>query len=160
MKFSHLVIINDPHNPQIDPLTEDQVWRGLVLRAEKPGLFVDWLDSCVVVERAENKMERELQFGDVRIRDHVTFHPPSRVEYHVPAQNDIPLSHLNMRIEIPEKGVLVVRFEYEDEGPDTEGTPDDFYNSFRRSAYQEADIDTIRVIRQLAAQGRLDATEQ
>jgi len=33
---------------------------------------------------------------------------------------------------------------------------DAFYNEFRRSAYQEADIDTIRIIRQLAEEGRLN----
>ncbi|MFM7524319.1 MAG: DUF1857 domain-containing protein, partial [Betaproteobacteria bacterium] len=35
-----------------------------------------------------------------------------------------------------------------------------FYNDFRREAYKEADIDTIRVIRELAQQGRLDAPLQ
>jgi hypothetical protein len=32
------------------------------------------------------------------------------------------------------------------------------YDEFRKSAYQEADIDTIRILRQLAADGRLDAS--
>lgn len=160
MKFSHLVIINDPLNPLIDPLTVEQVWRGLVLRAEKPQMFVPWLDACTITSRSDKELVRELRFGKVLIRDHVTFHPPTQVQYHVPAQNDIPLSSLSMRIEIPQEGVLVVRFEYADDSPDTEGTPEDFYNEFRRSAYQEADIDTIRLIRELAAQGRLDAAEQ
>ncbi|MDB5772412.1 MAG: hypothetical protein JWM42_2786, partial [Burkholderia sp.] len=31
-----------------------------------------------------------------------------------------------------------------------------FYNEFRRSAYQESDIDTVRTIRQMAEEGRLD----
>ena len=30
------------------------------------------------------------------------------------------------------------------------------YNDFRRSAYKETDIDSIRIIRQFAAQGLLD----
>ena len=160
MKFSHLVVINDPLNPLIDPLSEEQVWRGLVLRAEKPEMFVPWLDACTITARSENGLERELRFGDARVRDRVTFHPPLQVQYEVPPQNDIPLSSLSMRIEIPQDGVLMVRFEYEDQGPDMAGTPEAFYNEFRRSAYEEADIDTIRVIRQLAAQGRLDAAEQ
>jgi hypothetical protein len=32
------------------------------------------------------------------------------------------------------------------------------YDDFRRSAYQEADIDTVRILRELAAAGRLDAS--
>ena len=160
MKFSHLVIINDPQDPLIEPLTAEQVWHGLVLRAEKPGMFISWLDSCIVTERSDESIQRELRFGDVLIHDRVTFHPPTLVEYHVPAQNDIPVSHLSMRIESPQEGVLVVRFEYEDDTSNKEGTEAAFYDDFRRSAYQEADIDTVRMIRELAAQGRLDASEQ
>jgi hypothetical protein len=73
----------------------------------------------------------------------------------VPAQKDIPVSSLHMTIEEPQPGLLFVRFEYEDSSADVQGTTDAFYNEFRRSAYQESDIDTIRVIRQLAADGRL-----
>jgi hypothetical protein len=51
--------------------------------------------------------------------------------------------------------LLFVRFEYDDGTQEVDGTPDAFYNEFRRSAYQESDIDTIRVIRQLAADGEL-----
>ena len=32
------------------------------------------------------------------------------------------------------------------------------YDEFRRSAYQESDIDTVRIVRELAAEGRLGAT--
>jgi hypothetical protein len=32
------------------------------------------------------------------------------------------------------------------------------YNEFKKSAYQEADIDTVRILRQLAAEGKLDAS--
>ena len=40
MKFSHLVQINDSLNPLIDSLPREQLWRGLVMRAENPLLFV------------------------------------------------------------------------------------------------------------------------
>ena len=46
MQFQHLVEINDPLNPLIDTLTRDQLWRGLVMRAESPKLFIPWLDEC------------------------------------------------------------------------------------------------------------------
>lgn len=130
------------------------------MRAEKPEMFVPWLDACTILDRSGNTLKRELQFGQTFIQDEVTFHPPLHVEYRVPAQQDIPLSSLHMRIESPQQGVLLVRFEYRDESPDTEGPEENMYNDFRRSAYQEADIDTIRMIRQLAAEGRLDSTEQ
>ena len=155
MKFTHLVEINDPLNPLIEPLTRDELWRGLMLRASFPKLFVPWLDACDVAHRSVGAIDRELRYGDVIVRDHVTFLPQLQVQYRVPAQNDIPQSRLNMTIEEPQPGALFVRFEYDDDSPDVPGTTEAFYNEFRRSAYEESDIDTIRMIRQLSSEGRL-----
>jgi hypothetical protein len=156
MKFHHLIEINDPFNPLIDPLTREQLWRGLVLRAESPTLFMPHLDRCNITARTESSLSRELQYGDIVVRDHVTFNPREEVVYEVPAQGDIPASSLSMRIEEPEPEIFYVRFEYSDPTPDTAGSMDAYYNEFRRSAYYEADIDTIRIIRQLAEEGRFD----
>jgi hypothetical protein len=83
-----------------------------------------------------------------------------QVLYHVPEQNEIPVSDLSMTIEEPQPGALFVRFEYDDHLPDNDDKENAIYNDFRRSAYEESDIDTIRVIRQLADQGQLDAPLQ
>jgi hypothetical protein len=155
MKFNHLVEINDPLNPLIDTLTRDQLWQGLVLRAEAPMMFVPWLDNCTLINQSAAALSRELRYGDVTIRDTVTFSPQQRVHYAVPVQQDIPASSLTMSIEEPEPGILFVRFEYDD-GNNDENSEEAFYNDFRRSAYEEADIDTIRVIRQLASEGRFN----
>jgi hypothetical protein len=45
LRFEHLVEINDPANPTLEPLTADQLWQGLVLRAESPELFMLGLDG-------------------------------------------------------------------------------------------------------------------
>lgn len=155
MKFSHLVEINDPLNPLIDPLTREQLWRGLVARAEMPEQFIPWLDQCTLGERSEYTVERALRFGEVLIRDRVTFLPQHQVQYHVPPQRDIPASSLTMTIEEPQPAVLFVRFEYDDGLPASPSGPEALYDQFRRSAYQEADIDTIRIIRQMVEEGRL-----
>lgn len=153
MQFQHLIEINDPLNPLIDSLTRDQLWRGLVLRAEAPKLFIPWLDECTLLARSDARLSRTLRYDALLIHDHVTFLPQQTVRYDVPAQADIPVSSLVMTIEEPQPGALFVRFEYEDGKIDDE--MDAFYNEFRRSAYHEADIDTIRIIRQLAEEGRL-----
>jgi hypothetical protein len=155
MKFAHLIEINDPLNPLIDRLTRDQLWRGLVLRAEMPKAFVPWLDRCNIIDRSEAAISRELHYGDLIVHDHVTFLPQEQVRYHVPRQKDIPDSTLTMTIEEPQPDILFVRFEYEDGTDDAADTADAFYNEFRRSAYQESDIDTIRIIRQMAEDGRI-----
>jgi hypothetical protein len=51
--------------------------------------------------------------------------------------------------------MLYVRFIYDDHKTG-EDPAEAFYNEFRRSAYQEADIDTIRTVRELAENGALD----
>lgn len=152
MQFQHLIEINDPLNPLIEPLTREQLWRGLMLRAESPTLFVPWLDECTLDERDGEILRRTLRYDALLIQDQVTFSPQTSVRYDVPAQADIPQSSLIMRIEEPQPGALFVRFEYAVAKTDDE--MDAFYNEFRRSAYQESDIDTIRVIRQLTAEGR------
>jgi hypothetical protein len=156
MKFAHLIEINDPLNPLIDPLTRDQLWRGLVLRAERPKDFVPWLDDCRISDRSELSISRELRYGELIVRDRVTFLAKEQVRYHVPQQKDIPESSLTMTIEEPQPDVFFVRFEYDDGASDDADTAEEFYNDFRRSAYQESDIDTIRVIRQFAEAGRLN----
>ncbi|MEY4207997.1 MAG: hypothetical protein RLZZ20_1149 [Pseudomonadota bacterium] len=160
MKFTHLIEINAPDNPLIVPLSREQLWRGLVLRAERPTLFVMGLDACEITERSERALSRTLQFGQLTVRDEVRFAPLQKVHYHVPEQEDIPTSDLTMTVEEPHPGALFVRFEYDDHQPDIDGDEAAFYNGFRREAYKEADIDTIRMIRQLAAEGQLDAPLQ
>lgn len=156
MKFHHLVQINDPLNPLTDFLTRDQLWRGLVLRAEAPKLFVPWLDSYTLLERSATVLSRELRYGTLVVRDTVTFVPQQSVHYAVPAQQDIAESSLVMTIEEPEPELYFVRFEYDDGNAAAAATEEAMYEEFRRSAYKEADIDTVRIIRQLAEQGRFD----
>ena len=62
-----------------------------------------------------------------------------------------------MTIEMPDEHSLWVRFQYDDGHDAATDAANAMYDDFRRSAYQESDIDTIRVLRELAAEGRLDA---
>lgn len=156
MKFTHLVEINLPDNPLVVSLTREQLWRGLVLRAERPTLFQLGLDACEITARAPGTLSRTLRFGKLIVRDEVKFTPLQNVHYHVPQQDPIPMSDLQMTIEEPAPGALFVRFEYNDHQDAQESAEEAFYNDFRREAYKEADIDTIRMIRQLAQEGQLD----
>ncbi|MFZ6848859.1 SRPBCC family protein [Undibacterium sp. RuRC25W] len=157
MKFEHLIEINDVLNPIADFLTREQLWRGLVLRADSPKLFVPHLDETSIIDRTEASMTRTLRYGNLSVTDTVNFVHLEHVHYDVPAQGEIPPSSLRMIIEEPAHEHLFVRFIYENSASVEQDEQEKMYNEYRRSAYLEADIDTVRKIRELAQAGRLDA---
>jgi hypothetical protein len=156
MKFEHLIEINDPLNPLMDTISREQLWHGLVLRAEDPKRFVPHLDECTISDRASGSFARRLRYGELVIDDRVVLTPLQEVRFEVPAQGDIPESLLVMAIEAPTEGVLWVRFTYDDGNAAASDSVGKMYEDFKRSAYQEADIDTIKIVRELASQGKLD----
>jgi hypothetical protein len=157
LNFEHLIQINDPLNPLIDSLTREQLWEGLVLRAEQPQLFVLGLDSCAIVSRDGDIMERELHYGQAVVRDRVTLKPNDSVRYDIQPTADYVGGSLTMAIEQPDEAQLFVRFTYSTTLPEkTNPTPDELQTSeIVKSAYRESDIDTVRLIRQYA-HGRKD----
>lgn len=158
MKFEHLIEINDPLNPLADTMTREQLWRGLVLRAEDPKMFMPHLDECTLGERESGSFSRRLRYGELVIDDVVHLTPLQEVRYEVPAQGEIPASRMTMTIEAPSEGVMWVRFLYDDGNASAGDEMGKMYEDFKKSAYQEADIDTIKIVRQLASEGKLDAS--
>ncbi len=155
MKFTHVIEITNPLIPLPHPLSRAQLWRGLILRAENPKLFVPWLDTFTILERTEQTLSRELQYGQLRVRDEVRLLAPSQLWFHVPAQGDLPLSQLVISIEEPGPDVVVVRFEYASEAPVHNTPEEEVFEKYRRAAYVDTDVESIRLIRQMAANGRL-----
>ena len=150
MNFEHLVQVNDPLNPLAETLTRDQLWEGLVLRAEQPQLFVLGLDSCTILSRTADTLERELHYGHATVRDRVTLTSNESVRYDILATEAHVGGSLTMTIEQPDALQLFLRFEYETTLP-TPDTEDDRQTSeIVKSAYREADIDTVRLIREYA----------
>jgi hypothetical protein len=158
MKFEHLIEINDPLNPLADTMTREQLWRGLVLRAEDPKMFMPHLDECTLGERESGSFARRLRYGELVIDDVVHLTPLQEVRYEVPAQGEIAASRMTMTIETPSEGVMWVRFLYDDGNASATDEMGRMYEDFKKSAYQEADNDTIKIVRQLALEGKLDAS--
>jgi hypothetical protein len=156
MKFEHRIEINHLDNPLIPLMTREQLWNGLVLRAEFPGLFISYLDACTITARDLDGLARVLQFGDVKIVDLVQFEFLNCVHYRVPLQGEIPESNMKMTIEEPVPGALSIRFSYEDGYLEAEYEKNAPYHDFRRSMYVEADTNMVSVLRELHKAGRLD----
>lgn len=155
MNFEHLIEINDAGDADIPPLSRSQLWHGLVVRAQRPQLFVIGLDQCTILEQGEDFVERELLFGRFRVRDRVSFVDQQAVIYDVQPGPTTAASRLTMAIEEPMPGRLYVRFIYADRDPDESEPVDGMVALHLKQAYIHADIDTVAVIRRLAAQGVL-----
>jgi len=155
MRHEHLVEINKHAAPDAAPLTRRQLWNGLVLRAEDPVPFVEAMDRCVILERSNAHLERELHFGPARIRDRVVLTAPSRVRYEVYADEHQPGGTLEMAIESDDGGALYVRFTYV-LPPGGPASTSEEQAALLRRAYEASDVQTVRTIFAFAAENRLD----
>jgi hypothetical protein len=160
MRFEHLLQINDPLMPLIDPLTRAQLWRGLVLRVAEPVQFLPGLRGCEIGDRSVyGKMiefDRTLDFGNFMVRDRVLLNTLESIEVTAPATEHFAASRLTIRIEEPSETVLFVRFLYELAEENHHDGLDAMTDEARRQAWELSDIDTIRRIRELVQLGKLD----
>jgi hypothetical protein len=148
LNFEHLIQINDPLNPLVESMTREQLWEGLVLRAEQPQLFVLGLDSCTILSRTDGTMERELHYGHATVRDRVTLTPNESVRYDILATDAHVGGSLTMAIEQPDALQLFLRFAYRTTLPTADDEDARRTSEIVKSAYRESDIDTVRLIRQ------------
>ncbi|WP_374480631.1 SRPBCC family protein [Zoogloea sp.] len=155
MHFEHLIEINNPLNPLIETLSREQVWSGLMYRVEEPGIFLPGLDRCEILSRSEGRVERVLHFGQASIRDTVTYRDLEWVCFESRATAQHAGGSLTIRLEAPDSNRLFLRFTYEttlsENAADGEVVQ---VSEFVKSAYRESDVDTVRIIRTIAANGR------
>lgn len=160
MRFEHLIQINDPLMPLLDTLTREQLWRGLVMRAEEPTQFVLGLEVATIHSRShvgdEVELVRTLDFGSFKVDDRVRLVPQRRSEIHTGAGPTWPASRMTIEIEEPQPELLFLRFLYEWDQTGGDGVLDDVTTALRKQAYERADLDTVARIRALAEQGWLD----
>lgn len=157
MRYEHLVQINDPLMPLLDTLTRNQLWQGLVLRAEEPTQFVLGLEGATIhtreVRDGVHELTRTLDFGSFRVEDRVRLIRDLRSEIHTKAGPTWPASRLTITIEEPAPELLFLRFLYESD--EMGGETDPIVVALREQAYESADLDTVVRIRALAEQGVL-----
>lgn len=154
LRFEHLIQINDPDDTRLEPISRTQLWRGLLLRASTPQLFIPWLDGAHIEVSDEGSLQRRLRFGSFEVRDRVRFRDESEVHYDVDADSVDSQFSLSMHIESPAAGALFVRFIYAAQSVDHHTRSP--LGGLVKNAYRKADEDTVFRIRQLAARGALD----
>ncbi|MFV0371315.1 MAG: SRPBCC family protein [Azonexus sp.] len=154
MKFEHLIAINDPANPLIEPLARADVWRGLIYRVDNPMPFLPGLRGCTLLERSALHARRELDFGAARIIDRVHMKAEEAVEFVIEPGAAHAGGSLCIRIEEPAPGALFLRFTY-CTNLEAMGSEDVAYADYVKAAYRDSDIECVRTIRELLAAGLL-----
>lgn len=151
MNFEHLIQINDPENPLIEPLDRQQLWQGLLHRVENPIPFLPGLEAFTILERQATTLLRELDFGPAVIQDRVTLVDKHSVRFDIVPSEAHAGGGLTIAIEEPEPGFLFLRFTYETTLASNPNSEERAYIEYVKSAYHQSDVDCVRLIRRLAA---------
>lgn len=75
------VPINVNLGPDDPVLTRSQVWQGLLLKAEDAVPFVPAMTECVVTERFENGIMRDIVFAGEAMTEKLLYAPEERIEF-------------------------------------------------------------------------------
>jgi hypothetical protein len=153
MNFEHLLQINDPENPLLEPLSRQQLWNGLLQRVEHPLPFLPGLEACTILGRQNDSLQRELNFGSAVIRDHVTFSELNWVRFAIVPNEQHAGGCLTITIEEPGEGFLYLCFAYETTLAKNPNSEERAYIEYVKSAYHQSDVDCVRIIRRWVAEG-------
>jgi len=111
--------------PGVEPqLSRDDVWQGLVLKAENALPFVPAMSRCNVLERSGDVIIREIEFRGDPALERVTLTPKQTVTFERLKGN--VMGSIRNDIEEDENGKLSLRFSFDllltgvEEGSDTE----------------------------------------
>lgn len=132
-------------------MSRDELWRGLMYRAEDATHFLPGLEACVILKRGDCVLLRRLDFGKASIEDRVTWSRFEWMCFEVTPTEAHAGGTLKITIEEPAEDHLFLRFAYATTLGEVANDEDAAYAEFVKSAYHESDIETVRVIRTLLA---------
>ncbi len=137
-------------NPSgVEPvLSREQIWRGLVMKAENALPFVPGMTRCNVIERTGNQILREVTFAGNSHRERITLHPPVQVHFERIGENGF----IENTISDSEQGLLL-NFTFGLNFPGTDPGSDEERNKGEgmRHAYVAAVDATLSRVRQMVS---------
>jgi hypothetical protein len=152
--LSHAVEVNPAGSDPV--LSADEVWSGLVMKAENALPFVPAMTKCDVIERGSDWLLREISFEGQSSRERITLRAPIQVHFERLGENG---SFIENTISTSESG-LILAFTFGMNFPGiAAGSADETEkgNSLK-SAYVGALTATLRRVREMKAAGELKAT--
>jgi hypothetical protein len=136
-------------------LSQEQVWRGLVMKAENAVLFVPSMKSCEIIERYPDGLLREVVNGADRFREKITFTPQVEVLFER-VDNEANAGWITNVISESEHGLLLT-FTFAVNIPGAKpGTPEERERgTAMRNSYVGAVKATLARLRALVGEGKL-----
>lgn len=155
-RLSRAVPVNEEGQEPV--LDRDDVWTGLVMKAENALPFVAAMTYCEVIERGEDELTREIEFKGERAREHVTFEPKKKVQFD--RLTGKTMGNIKNEIEEDENGDLYLRFSFalEVEGLPPDSEEERAYAEDMKEAYLGAVAATLGAIRRSKAEAKLETT--
>ncbi|WP_213576599.1 SRPBCC family protein [Rhodococcus sp. USK13] len=98
------------NTPDTADLTVDDLWDGLVMKAENPLPFVPAITACTVTDRFDGGLVREIVLGGETVREVVTLYPQRRV--HFVRTHGAAKGTIDNEIEFAEDGNLLLTFTF------------------------------------------------
>jgi hypothetical protein len=150
ISVSKAVPVNPPEEEVV--LTREDIWKGLVLKAENALPFVPAMTMCEVKTRTESTIEREIEFRGERFGERITFDPQNQVKF-VRTSGSV-LGTIRNEIE-EEEGELRLRFSFDLElqGVEPGSDAEKDYEQTMRGDYLKAVDATLGAIRRWAREG-------
>ncbi|KRB85360.1 hypothetical protein ASE00_00700 [Sphingomonas sp. Root710] len=133
-------------------LTAQQVWAGLVMKAENALPFVPVMQRCDVIERSGNTLLREITLGGEDMKEFITLLEPIQVQFERVGTKDF----IQNTISESERGLMLtftvgVSFAGAEPGSEQERQAGDAM----RHAYVNAVGSTLRRVREMVMAGEL-----
>lgn len=136
-------------------LSREQVWRGLVLKAENAVPFVPGMESCTVLERYADGLLREVVVRGDRFRERIIFTPPVQVSF----ERVDTLEHAgwitNVLSESDRGLLLTFTFAVSFPGVEPGSGEEKGRAEAMKSSYLSAIETTLRIVRRLVQEGQL-----
>ncbi len=136
-------------------LTADQVWRGLLMKAENALPFVEAMEDCRVLERYDDGLLRRIKLRGVEMKERVTFTPQVEVYFErIDAQG-----HDGWITNVISEGPtgLLLTFTFALRFPDAEANSKEERErgDAVKASYVGAVASTLQAVRRLAAENAL-----
>ncbi|OZC52456.1 hypothetical protein CH286_02380 [Rhodococcus sp. WWJCD1] len=149
IEASSTIAVNNPDDTET--LTRDDVWAGLVEKAENPLPYVRNISECVVAERFEGGLIRDIVHVGQHVRETVTFYPKSRV--HFVRTHGIARGTIDNEISESSDGTLELTFTFRIvvDGVDAGSAEEGEFASNMKADYLDAVQTTLQAVRDRVA---------